>query len=72
VTDVKFDLQEYLRDMEGRVVNKIDEVHEDVKDHSIRIVTLEQDAAKIKWLWRVVTALLLAGISQVSFAFFGG
>jgi hypothetical protein len=72
VTDVKFDLQEYLRDMEGRVVSKIDEVHEDVKDHSIRIVTLEQDAAKIKWLWRVVTALLLAGISQVSFAFFGG
>lgn len=72
MTDVKFDLQDLLRDMEKRVVGKIDAVHNDVKDHGVRLNMLEQDADKIKWLWRTVGALLLAGISQVSYAFFGG
>ena len=70
MTNVEFDLQEYLRDMEGRLVTQITAVHTTVKDLTPRVYAVEIQQAKVKWLWRMVIALLTAGISQVTYAFF--
>jgi hypothetical protein len=70
MSNVEINLQAYLQAMEDRVVNRIDDVHDTVKELTPRIQQLELQQARTKWLWRMVVALLTAGISQVTYAFF--
>ena len=70
MTNVEFDLQDYLQNMEDRLVVQITAVHTSVKDLTPRVQAVEFQQARVKWLWRMVLALMTAGISQVAFAFF--
>jgi hypothetical protein len=69
MTDVKFDLQELLRDMEARLSTKVDAVHTDVKKQNSRVVALEvaseRHETRGKWLVRTVGAFVTALLSYM-------
>lgn len=69
MTDVKFDLQELLRDMESRLSSKVDKVHDTVKKQNSRVgaleVASERHETRGKWLVRVVGGFITAVASYL-------
>ena len=56
--DIKFDLQDHLNQMEGRLSSKVDDVHADVKAQNGRVraleVASERHETRGKWIVRVL------------------
>lgn len=66
MTDVQFNLQNHLQNMEERIGKKIDAVHTDVKGHTKQIGFINTTQGKlgvqVRWLWGLATSTITAAV----------